>query len=89
MQERQPDFGLAEAVEARISQALIHCGGDRTEAAGRLGVLIRCLRDRLQCGPQGGIEITGLAAADDAAAAANPRATRPRATSPENLDGAH
>jgi hypothetical protein len=65
MQERQPDFSLAEAAGTDISQTSIHCRDNRTEAAGRLGTLIRCLRDRLRCDAEAGIEIPGPPAADD------------------------
>ncbi|MBX9829620.1 MAG: hypothetical protein K2Y27_32095 [Xanthobacteraceae bacterium] len=65
MQEGQPDFSLAEAVRTHILQTLIHCRGNRTEAARRLGISIRCLCDKLRCYAAAGIEIPGTAAADD------------------------
>jgi DNA-binding NtrC family response regulator len=65
MQERQPDFSLAEAVRTHILQTLVHCRGNRTQAARRLGISIRCLRDKLRCYSEAGIEIPGPPAADD------------------------
>ena len=65
MQERQPDFSLAEAVRIHILQTLVHCRGNRTHAARRLGISIRCLRDKLRCYSEAGIEVPGPVAADD------------------------
>jgi two-component system, response regulator FlrC len=65
MQEGQPDFSLADAVRTHILQTLVYCGGNRTRAARRLGISIRCLRDKLRCYSEAGIEIPGPPAADD------------------------
>jgi DNA-binding NtrC family response regulator len=65
MHETQPDFSLAEAVRTHILQTLVHCRGNRTQAARRLGISVRCLRDKLRCYSEAGIEIPGPAAADD------------------------
>ncbi len=65
MHETQPDLSLAEARRTHILQTLIHCRGNRTQAARRLGISIRCLRDKLRCFSEAGIEIPGPPAADD------------------------
>ncbi len=65
MQERHPDFSLAEAARTRIVQTLIHSRSKRTEAAGRLGILIRRLHDQLRCCSEAGIEMPGPPVADD------------------------
>jgi DNA-binding NtrC family response regulator len=65
MQGNQPDFSLAEAVRTHILQTLIHCRGNRTHAARRLGISVRCLCDKLRCYSAAGIAIPGPQAADD------------------------
>ena len=57
MQERHPDFSLAEAVKTHILQSLVHCKGNRTHAARRLGISVRCLRDKLRHYSESGVEI--------------------------------
>ena len=48
MHEANADFSLAEAVKTHILQTLTHCNGNRTHAAKRLGISVRCLRDKLR-----------------------------------------
>ena len=57
MQESQPDFSLAEAVKTHILQTLTHCRGNRTRAAKRLGISIRCLRDKLRHYSEAGVAV--------------------------------
>ena len=57
MQEGHPDFSLAEAVKMHILQTLTYCKGNRTRAAKRLGISIRCLRDKLRHYSESGVEI--------------------------------
>ena len=72
MQESRPDFSLAEAVRTHILQTLIHCRGNRTDAARRLGLSVRCLCDKLRCYSEAGIAIPGPQAADDGTDAEDP-----------------
>jgi hypothetical protein len=58
-QESQPDFSLAEAVKTHILQTLTYCQGNRTRAANRLGISVRCLRDKLRHYSESGVEIPG------------------------------
>jgi hypothetical protein len=48
MQEQETDFSLADAVKIHILQTLTYCNGNRTLAAKRLGISIRCLRNKLR-----------------------------------------
>ena len=57
MQVRHPDFNLAEAVKMHILQTLTYCNGNRTRAAKRLGISVRCLRDKLRHYSECGVEI--------------------------------
>jgi hypothetical protein len=57
MQERHPDFSLAEAVKTHILQTLTYCKGNRTLAAQRLGISVPCLRDKLRHYSVSGVEI--------------------------------
>jgi hypothetical protein len=57
MQMRHPDFNLAEAVKMHILQTLTYCKGNRTRAAKRLGISVRCLRDKLRHYSECGVEI--------------------------------
>ena len=57
MQVRHPDFSLAEAVKMHILHTLTYCKGNRTCAAKRLGISIRCLRDKLRHYSESGVEI--------------------------------
>jgi DNA-binding NtrC family response regulator len=57
MQVRHPDLNLAEAVRMHILQTLTYCKGNRTRAAKRLGISVRCLRDKLRHYSESGFEI--------------------------------
>ena len=57
MQEQENDFSLADAVKIHILQTLTYCNGNRTLAAKRLGISIRCLRNKLRRYSEHGIEI--------------------------------
>ena len=57
MQEQENDFSLADAVKIHILETLTYCNGNRTLAAKRLGISIRCLRNKLRRYSEHGIEI--------------------------------
>jgi hypothetical protein len=68
MQEIDPGSSLAEAVKVHILQTLTQCRGNRTQAAKRLAISVRCLRDKLRHYSEAGIEIpepSSTAAAHD------------------------
>jgi hypothetical protein len=58
MQEGEPDRPLAEIIKNHILQTLILCDGNRTHTAKRLGISIRCLRDKLRQYAESGAAIT-------------------------------
>ena len=58
MQEGEPDRPLAEIIKIHILQTLALCNGNRTHTAKRLGISIRCLRDKLRQYAESGAAIT-------------------------------
>jgi DNA-binding NtrC family response regulator len=53
---------LADLERSTILETLTVCNGNRTRAAGLLGISIRCLRNKLHLYAASGYEIPGAAA---------------------------